>query len=180
VVEAPAQRVDVRLAITVVGAAAAAVAATRAGLRFEAVLAVAFVAVLSAVAIVDIEERRVPNVLVLPAAAVALFAQALLHSDLLLECVVAGVGAAAFFFIANLVSHNAVGMGDVKLALLMGVVLGEDVLTALFVGGLAAAAAGLVLLSRRGFSRGHTIAFAPFLALGAVAALLLGTPPLYA
>jgi leader peptidase (prepilin peptidase) / N-methyltransferase len=159
--------------------AAAAVAAVRAGLRFEAVLVVAFVAVLTAVSVVDVEERRVPNRLVVPALAIALFAQSLLHTGRLLECVLAGAGAAAFF-VANFFASNAVGLGDVKLVLLMGVVLGEDVLAALFVAGLAAAVAGLVLLARRGFSRGHTIPFAPFLALGAATALLIGTPPLYA
>ena len=178
--EAPDRRADLRPAIALAGAAGAVAAAIQAGLRFEAVLGVAFVAVLTAVAIVDVEERRVPNRLVLPAAAIALFAQALLHRDEALECLAAGVGAAGFFFIANLISRNAVGMGDVKLALLLGIVLGEDVLTALFIGGLAAAAAGLLVLSRRGFSRGHTIPFAPFLALGGLAALLLGTSPLYA
>jgi leader peptidase (prepilin peptidase)/N-methyltransferase len=160
--------------------AAAAVAAVRAGLRFEAVLVVAFVAVLTAVSVVDVEERRVPNRLVVPALAIALFAQSLLHTGRLLECVLAGAGAAAFFLVANFFASNAVGLGDVKLVLLMGVVLGEDVLAALFVAGLAAAVAGLVLLARRGFSRGHTIPFAPFLALGAATALLIGTPPLYA
>lgn len=137
-------------------------------------------ATLAAISVTDLEERRVPNLLVLPATAIALLAQGLLHSDRFLECLLAGLGAAAFFFVANLVSSQAVGMGDVKLALLLGVVLGLSVLGALLVASLAAAAVGLVLIARGGLgARKSTIPFAPFLALGAVSALLAGSPPIY-
>jgi leader peptidase (prepilin peptidase) / N-methyltransferase len=148
--------------------------------HFEALLAVAFVATLAAISLVDMEEHRVPNRLVLPATAIALLAQGLLHPDRLSECLLAGIGAAAFFLVANLVSSRAVGMGDVKLALLLGVVLGTTVVGALFLAGLTAAVVGLLLMARNGVeARKRAIPFAPFLALGAVAALLLGSPPIY-
>jgi prepilin signal peptidase PulO-like enzyme (type II secretory pathway) len=170
-----------RATIPLVGALAAVAAGARAGLQFEAVLAAAFVAVLAAISWVDLEERRVPNVLVLPATAVALLAQGLLPTDRFLESVLAGLGAALFFFVAQLISRNSVGMGDVKLALLIGVVLGQDVVGALFVVSIAAALVGLVMMARDGAgARKRAIPFAPFLALGAVVGLLIGDPAIYA
>lgn len=180
-VAAPAVRSsNVRLVVAWLGAVAAVGAAARAGLHFEAVLGAAFVAVLAVATVVDLEERRVPNRLVLPATVIALLAQGVLHSDRFLECLVAGGGAALFFLLANIFSRNAVGMGDVKLVLLIGVVLGQDIVLALLLTGLAGAIAAVVLLARVGMAaRKQAIPYAPFLAVGAVAALLLGTPPLY-
>jgi prepilin signal peptidase PulO-like enzyme (type II secretory pathway) len=169
-----------RPALALAGTVAAVAAALRAGLHFEAVLAVLFVGVLTAISVVDVEERRVPNVLVLPATAIALLTQGLLHGDRFVESLVAGLGAALFFLTALVVSRNSVGMGDAKLALLIGVVLGQDVVTALFVAGIAGALAGLAVIARSGLgARKRTIPFAPFLALGGVAGLLLGDPAIY-
>lgn len=180
-VAAPAVRSStVRLVVAWLGAVAAVGAAVRAGLHFEAVLAAAFVGVLAVATVVDLEERRVPNRLVLPATAIALLAQGLLHGDRFLESVAAGAGAALFFLLANIVSRNAVGMGDVKLVLLIGVVLGQDIVLALFLTGVAGAIAAIVLMVRGGLAaRKQAIPYAPFLAVGAVAALLLGSSPLY-
>jgi prepilin signal peptidase PulO-like enzyme (type II secretory pathway) len=170
-----------RATIPLLGGVAAVAAGARAGLHFEAVLAAAFVGVLAAISWVDLEERRVPNVFVLPATAVALLAQGLLHTDRFLECVLAGLGAALFFFVALLISRNSVGMGDVKLALLIGVVLGDDVVGALFVACVVAALVGVVMIARSGVgARKQAIPFAPFLALGAVLGLLIGSPAIYA
>jgi leader peptidase (prepilin peptidase)/N-methyltransferase len=169
-----------RGALVALGTTAAVAAAARAGLHFEAVLAAAFVAVLTAASIVDLEERRIPNGLVLPATAIALLAQGLLHTDRFVECVVAGVGAAALFLAAKLVSRNAVGMGDVKLVLLIGVILGKSVLDALLVAGVAGAIVGIALIASNGLgARKQAIPYAPVLALGAVTTLLLGSSPLY-
>ena len=68
-----------------------------------------------------------------------------------------------------------------KLALLIGVVLGEEVVTGLFVAAVAAALVGIGLIARTGLSaRKSSIPFAPFLAVGAVVALLVGHPAIYA
>lgn len=175
------RRATLRGAVALLGAIAAVAAGARAGLHFEALLAALFVIVLTAIAVVDLEERRVPNLIVLPATVIALMAQGLLHADRFLESLLAGLGAALFFFVAQLVSRNAVGMGDVKLALLIGVVLGEEVVTALFVAAVAAAVVGLALIARSGLgARKSSIPFAPFLAVGAVVSLLVGHPAIYA
>jgi prepilin signal peptidase PulO-like enzyme (type II secretory pathway) len=169
-----------RPAVALVGAVAAAGAAARAGLHFEAFLAAAFVAVLVAISVVDLEERRVPNWLVLPATAIALLAQGLLHSDRFLESLLAGAGAALLFLLAIVISRNSVGMGDVKLVFLIGIVLGSSLVIAFLVTGVASALVALVLIARHGLgARKQSIPFAPLLALGAVIALLIGEPAIY-
>lgn len=142
----------------------------------DAVAAAAFIAVLAVISAVDIEERRVPNRIVLPSAAVALVWQAAFHRDDLWDCLIAGLGAGLFFGIAALLTRGGIGMGDAKLALLIGVVLGREVVTALFVATLAGAiAAGLLLAFGGRDARRRPIPYAPFLAGGAVIALLFAT-----
>jgi len=136
-----------------------------------------WLAALALLTLKDLEERRIPNVIVLPTAALVLLAVAILHPDRLAEAVGAAVAAAAFLFLPGLIARGGVGMGDVKLAFLLGTALGRGVAAALLLGCLAAAIAGLVLIVRNGAAaRKKTLPFAPFLVFGAVAALALGAP----
>jgi prepilin signal peptidase PulO-like enzyme (type II secretory pathway) len=136
-----------------------------------------FLAVLAVLAVKDLEERRIPNAIVLPAAALVFGATALLRPDHALESFLAAVGAALFFLVPGLLSRGGVGMGDVKLALLLGAALGRGIVPALLLGCLAASAVGVFLLVRHGAAARRTaLPFAPFLALGAIAALALGAP----
>jgi len=166
----------VRLGFAAAALVAGAGVAARIGADVDLVAALAFVAVATAIAIVDMEQFRVPNRLVLPAVVAALVWQAVFHLGDLLTCVIAGAGAALFFLLAFVVSRGAVGMGDVKFALLLGLVLGEDVVTGVFVATLAGAVAGGIVLWREGRAGRKTpIPYAPFLAAGAIVALLVGT-----
>jgi len=156
---------------------AAPIAFWRFGLDAEGAVGVVFFAALAALAVKDLEERRIPNVLVLPATAVVLLAVAALRPHHLLEAVLAAIAAAAFLLLPSLFSRGAVGMGDVKLALLLGAGLGRGVALALLIGCLAASVTGGVLIFRHGSAARKTaVAFAPFLALGAVVAVALGAP----
>jgi leader peptidase (prepilin peptidase)/N-methyltransferase len=147
----------------------------RFGIGGDGLVGVFFVAVLAVLAVKDAEERRIPNVVVLPATAIVLAAVAALHSDRALEAILAGAAASAFLLLPSLVARGSVGMGDVKLALLLGVALGKGVAAALLLGCLAASIVGVVLIARHGAAARKTaVPFAPFLALGAVAAIALG------
>jgi prepilin signal peptidase PulO-like enzyme (type II secretory pathway) len=147
----------------------------RFGFGAEGLLGVFFVAVLAALALKDLEERRIPNVVVLPATAVVLLAVAVLRPHHLVEALVAAAAAGAFLFVPSLLTRGGVGMGDVKLAALLGAALGWGVALALLLGSLAASVAGIVLLVRHGSAARKTaVPFAPFLVLGAVAAIALG------
>jgi leader peptidase (prepilin peptidase)/N-methyltransferase len=147
----------------------------RFGLSFEALLASFFVAVLVVLSAIDVQERILPNAIVLPATAVVLAAQLALAPERWLEWLLAPLGAALFLFVAHLLNPRGMGMGDVKLCLLLGVALGQLVVVALFVGLLAALAPALVVVLRRGrAARGAGIPFGPFLAVGAIVALFWG------
>jgi leader peptidase (prepilin peptidase)/N-methyltransferase len=134
-----------------------------------AAAAVVYVAALAAISVVDVRERRVPNVIVLPAAAAVLALRTL--GDPSWEWLLGGLVAFACFFVLALIHPPGLGMGDVKLMLLIGSMLGRETLLAVVVGMGVAAIPSLVLLARG--RRGATLPLAPFLALGGVAVLPL-------
>lgn len=144
------------------------------GLTPRAFVAAFFVAVLVLLSTIDIAERRVPNVIVLPAFLVTLAAQLVFYPDRAPEWVIAAVGAALVLVLPLLIYPGALGMGDVKLALLIGAALGQSVAPAFVVASLAAAlfSAG-VLVVHGSSARKRPIPYAPFLALGAIVALFL-------
>jgi leader peptidase (prepilin peptidase) / N-methyltransferase len=153
----------------------APVALWRFGFGAAGLVGILFFAVLAVLAVKDLEEQRIPNVIVLPATAAMLLAVGVLQPDHALEAVLAAAAAAAFLFLPSLLAKGGVGMGDVKLALLLGAALGRGVAAALLLGCLAASVAGVTLLVRKGSgARKTAVPFAPFLTLGAVAAIALG------
>ena len=160
---------------TVAALALAPVALWRFGLDAEGFVGVFFFAVLALLAMKDLEEQRIPNVIVLPATAVVLVAVAALQRGHLLEAILAALAAGAFLFVPSVIAKGGVGLGDVKLALLLGAALGRGVAAALLVGCLAASIYGVVLLVRHGSgARKTAVPFAPFLVLGALVAVALG------
>jgi leader peptidase (prepilin peptidase)/N-methyltransferase len=146
----------------------------RFGATAEALVAAAFCAVLVAIAAIDAEHRIVPDRIVLPAAAAFLMARLLLEPSL--EWPLAALAASGALLVVALAYPAGLGMGDVKLALLLGATLGATVAVALMVGLLAALVPAAVLIVRKGHkaARKTAIPFAPFLAVGAVAALFVG------
>jgi leader peptidase (prepilin peptidase) / N-methyltransferase len=145
----------------------------RFGLHPETLVASFFCLALVTVSATDLEHRIIPNRIVLPAAVVVLVGQTLVHPSP--EWAIAAVAASGFLLAAALVYPAGMGMGDVKLALLLGAMLGRTVPVALFLGMLAALVPGVYLLARHG-SKGRKmgVPLAPFLGLGAVAALFWG------
>ena len=168
----------------VAGAAAAAVALiclVRHGLGFDVLFGTAFIAVLAAISVVDWEERRISNRIVLPAAAFTLAAVFVLHPDEVRASLIAGGAAFLFFFVPALLAPRTIGMGDAKLALLVGLGLGGDALLGFFVTSFAAGGVALALILMRGSeARKEGLPFGPFLAAGAAVALIVGGGSLYA
>lgn len=137
-------------------------------------IAAAGLAVLVALAAIDVRRRRIPNAIVLPAAAAVLAAQCAATPDRAREWIVASLGTFAFLLGAHVVYPAGLGMGDVKLGLLLGALLGARTPSALLVGLIAMGAAGLVIVALHGLSRRKTaLPLAPFLLLGSLVALLL-------
>jgi leader peptidase (prepilin peptidase)/N-methyltransferase len=74
-----------------------------------------------------------------------------------------------------LLARGGMGMGDVKLAALIGLTTGlSGVLFALYIGILAGGVVGIALLIKNRFRRGQTMAYAPYLVIGAWVVLLDG------
>jgi leader peptidase (prepilin peptidase)/N-methyltransferase len=142
------------------------------GVTARAFVSALFVVVLTVLAAIDIEQRILPNRIVLPATAVVLLLQIALFPEQTLEWVVSTLGAGLFFLLAYLTYRAGLGLGDVKFALLLGAGLGKGVVLGIFVGMFAAGIAGLVLIGREGLdARKKSIPLGPFLAFGAVISL---------
>ena len=168
------------LVALVTAAAFGAIAAAR-GVRPELLVLLPFVALLVAVAGIDLEHRIIPNRLVLRAALFGLAANALVRPDQLPELALAGGLAFLSLLTAALAYPAGMGMGDVKLAGVMGLYLGPSVAVALLVAFLAGSLFGVAKIAREGpAARKSAIPFGPFLALGGLIAVLVGPDVLHA
>ena len=142
-----------------------------------------FFAALLAIALIDLEHFIVPNRIVLPmlAASLPLLAiAALLEKDWrpLVTGVIGALIASNGLLLINLINPRGMGMGDVKLALLLGLFLGwlglGHVALGLFLGFLFGAVGGILLIALGIKTRKDPVPFAPFLAAGAMVAVLVG------
>lgn len=145
-------------------------------LGLPAFLALAFVAVV--LTAIDIEHRRLPNAIVLPAIPVVGVLLALTGEwGDLLRAAIAAAALFAFYLAIALIAPRGMGMGDVKLAALVGFALGWIGWDALVVGAFAAfvfgSIGGLVVMARGG-SRKSAIPFGPWMLLGMAVGLVAG------
>lgn len=162
-------------------AAADVPVAIAAALRLAAFLYLAAITV--ALAIIDIETHRLPNVIVLPGYAVGVIllgTAALLQGDVVaLGRMAAGSGIQfAFYLLLALISPRGMGMGDVKLAGVLGLFLGFAGWGQLAVGAGAAfvlgGVFGIILLVTKRAGRTSGIPFGPWMLLGAWIGIFAG------
>jgi len=140
------------------------------------VLGLLLVTALVPITLIDLDTRRIPNAITLPAAVAALATGLALDIDFVPEQLIAAAGAFAFFFLAALLYPRGMGMGDVKLAGVLGLYLGRAVAPAIFIALIAGVVVGVVIIARLGQAAGRKTAvpFGPFLALGGVVAFFVG------
>ena len=141
-----------------------------------------FGAVCAGVSVVDATARRIPNRIVLPAYPVGglLLTVAAVSDDAWSALVRAALGMAVlggFYVLLAVAFAGQMGVGDVKLAGFLGLFLGFLGWPAVATGALLASVLALIGLAGRralrGGSRRATIAFGPYLCLGALVAVLL-------
>jgi leader peptidase (prepilin peptidase)/N-methyltransferase len=136
-----------------------------------------------ALALIDIDVKRLPNAIVLPSygvGAVLLGAAALFGDDgqAALRALIGAVSLFAFYFVLAIVYPSGMGFGDVKLAGVLGMYLGWLGYAELVVGGFlgflfgGVIGGGLMLVGRAG--RKTKIPFGPFMLLGTLVAVLCG------
>ena len=160
----------------VVGAVLAAATFVLRGHDANAVLWAGVQLVLVAIAAIDLATRRIPNVLTLAAAVGAIALRLAFERDELVEIVVAGAVCFVVLLLLAVVARGGFGMGDVKLAGVLGLLLGKDVAGALLLGTICGAVAALIA-ARRARSLKATLAYGPYLCLGAAVVILVTSPP---
>ena len=131
---------------------------------------------LVAIAAIDLATRRIPNVLTVALAIAAVALRLAFERGAIVEIVVAGAVCFVAFLLLAIAARGGFGMGDVKLAGVLGLLLGREVVPALLIGTVCGAVAAL-LAARSAGSRKATLAYGPYLCLGAAAVILFTTPP---
>ncbi|MFL6159569.1 MAG: prepilin peptidase [Marmoricola sp.] len=136
-----------------------------------------FAALAIALALIDLDVRRLPNVLVLPAYPVLAVLLAVGgDGHALLRAGMAAAALFAFYFVVAVAAPGSMGFGDVKLAGVVGGVLGYLSWGALLVGAFGAfligsvIGVGLMVLGSAG--RKTAVPFGPFMLLGAWVSIL--------
>ena len=144
-----------------------------------------FAWLLVVLAAIDLETRRIPNRLtypLTPVLAVLLVGAALLDGAPTagLRALLAGLAGFAFLLALALISPRGMGMGDVKFAAFIGLGLGylgwAHLALGLFLAFVFGGLVGVALITLRIRGRKDQIPFGPYLALGALGALLAGRP----
>jgi leader peptidase (prepilin peptidase)/N-methyltransferase len=136
-----------------------------------------------ALALIDIDVKRLPNAIVLPSyvvGGVLLGAAALLEGEPagMVRVVVGGAALYAFYFVLMLIQPRGMGFGDVKLAGVLGGYLAwlgwAELVVGAFAGFLLGGIAGIALMAVRRAGRKSHIPFGPWMLLGALVAILWG------
>ena len=157
--------------------------ALRIGLEPELVAFLYLGAIGVALALIDIDVKRLPNVIVLPSYVVAgvLLAVAAFVDGAwedLLRSALAMAALYGFYFLLALVYPRGMGFGDVKLAGVLGLYLGwlgwAEVVTGGFLGFLFGGVGGVLLIAARRAGRKSMIPFGPYMLAGAFVAILWG------
>jgi leader peptidase (prepilin peptidase) / N-methyltransferase len=159
----------------VVGALYAATAIVYRHDAAEAAIGLVFVAMLAVITLTDLEQRIIPNKVLIAASVICLAIAIPTDPGGVPERLIAAAAAGAVFLLIVLAYPRGMGLGDVKLVATMGLFLVRGVAPAILVGLLAGSVIGMALIATRGTdARKMTIPFGPFLALGGVVGLLAG------
>jgi len=129
-------------------------------------------AFLLVVLVIDLEHHRVLNVMTLPAAVAALAFSLLPGTPTPVDALLGGATGLGLFLVIFIIGRGKLGAGDVKLAGVIGLMVGYPYVTiALMAGVVLGGLVALGLLALRRATRKSYMAYAPYLALGALLAL---------
>lgn len=147
----------------------------RFGLSTQAVILALYIAILLAIAVMDLERMVVLNSVIFPATAVALFLSPLLPDVGLLDPLYGALLGFGALLAAYLLSRGGMGAGDVKLAACIGAANGFPlVLVSLVLAILSAGTVAVFLLTAKLKGRKDVMPFGTFLATAAIVTLLWG------
>jgi leader peptidase (prepilin peptidase)/N-methyltransferase len=145
------------------------------GISIQGIIFTLLATSLLIVSFIDLAYRIIPDVITLPGILAGLLASALITSVGLGSALLGVViGGGLFLFIA-IVSRGGMGGGDIKLTAMIGAFLGwQGVFVTIFLAALSGAISGIFLIVVKKKGRKDALPFGPFLALGALLALLWG------
>jgi leader peptidase (prepilin peptidase)/N-methyltransferase len=142
-----------------------------------------------ALSLIDVDVKRLPDIIVLPSygvAAVLLGIAAATGHDAS-RALRALIGMALYyglFAVLRLIYPRGMGFGDVKLAGVLGLYLGwlgyGVLFVGIFAGSLLGGVVGIGLLASRQASRKTKVPYGPFMVAGAMVAVFLGAPLVHA
>jgi leader peptidase (prepilin peptidase)/N-methyltransferase len=148
----------------------------RFGLSWETALYLIYGSALIALSVIDLEHKKIPNLIIYPLIVIALAMIPILHLDSPWQMLGGGLLGFGVLFLIAAVAPGAMGLGDVKLILFLGIAVGfPEIVLVLF---LAFVLGGLVaglLLALKKIGKKDSIAFGPFLSLAGFTTLLYGT-----
>ena len=177
-------RISVRYPLVELGTAVLFVAAAvRLGATWQLPAFCVFFASLLAISVIDLDHYIIPNRVIYPTLAVTIpllvvAAAADGSWDHLRNAAIGGVAGFAVLLAIHVAVPRGMGFGDVRLAGVIGMMLGWLGLRYLFLGlflaFLLSSVIGVALIAARLRSRKDAVPFGPFMALGAVLAVLWG------
>ncbi len=139
-----------------------------------------FGAIFLTLTLTDLERRLLPNRIIYPSILLAIALSWAWPDNSVIEILAGGLTAIAIAAVLIILSlpfgRGAFGMGDAKMIILIGFVVGlPSILIGIFVGTIAAAVVAFLLVLTGIRKRTDYIPHGPFLALGAIVALLWGS-----
>jgi len=162
------------VAVALLAAIAAGAIAWRSAMPVWATLVyLAFLAPMVFLAATDLEQRRLPHVLLDPVIVASLLFVPFNPALRPLDAVIGAGVALAFLGVTGLIIRGGIAMGDLYLIVPIGLLLGwPAIFTAIFLGALLSAVVGIGLLVTRRAGMRSYIPFGPFLVAGLVLALV--------
>jgi leader peptidase (prepilin peptidase)/N-methyltransferase len=151
------------------------------GLTFEALVYYAFIAALLVITFIDIDHRIIPDIITLPGIPIGFAASfalpAVSYIDSLAGIVVGGGSLLLVAWAYNLITKKeGMGGGDIKLLAMIGAVIGwRGVLFTIFVASAIGTVTGIMIMLKTRKNMKLAIPFGPFLAIGAIAYIFIGT-----
>lgn len=176
-------RTDGMVAITITSAVVSAALGARLGWTWALAGFLVFGACLVVVTVTDLRLFLIPNRIIYPtlaASIVLLTAAAIVGHDAKAwkHAAIGGVAAWLALLVIHLINPRGMAFGDVRLAAVIGIYTGwigyDHVFLGLFLGFIAAAVVGVFFIATKRRGAKDPVPFGPFLALGALTAVLFG------
>jgi leader peptidase (prepilin peptidase) / N-methyltransferase len=136
--------------------------------------ALVLISALISLAVIDLEHRLLPNLIVGPAALAGLVLSILADPVGWWTYPLSAVAVAGALLGLALIYPSGMGMGDVKMGGMLGAFLGPYAALAVFLGALLGAVSGGLLMAAGKVQRRSALPFGLFMALGGVISLFVG------